>query len=181
MSEFEPEQQATIQRATLDDVEGYRGVQSRGWIDTYPNEAEGVSIEWVQTRAEGWMTPEALTDSKERLAKILEDPIRQPLFVARVGDSVIGMVHATTLDGIQRLEALYVDSAYRGKGVAQQLIDRVFQQIDPSLPVELEAVSYNDRAIRFYQKNGFEIIPGSEHLFKDVMPSIKMTRQGDPS
>lgn len=179
MSEFEPALRATIQRASLDDVEGYRGVQSRSWIDTYPNEAAGVSLEWVKTRAEGWMTPEAIATSKERVAQLLEDPEHQPLYVAKVGDAVVGMIHVTSLEGNQRLEALYVDKQYRGKGIAQQLVDQAFQKLDLTQPIVLEAASYDDRAIHFYQKNGFEIVPGSEHLYKDVMQSIKMIRIGE--
>ena len=179
MSEFEPNPQVTVQRATLDDVEGYRGVQSRGWIETYPNEEAGVPMEWVKRRAEGWMTPDALLDSKNRVARILEDPERQPLYVAKDGDTVVGMIHVTLLEGGQRLEALYVDKAYHGQGTAQQLVDQAFQDFDLTRPIVLEAVTYNDRAIRFYQKNGFEIVPGSEHLYKEMLPSITMIRQGD--
>jgi len=180
MSEFEPTLQPTIHSVTLDDLEGYRAVQARGWIDTYPSDAAGVSLDWVQARAEGWMTPEALADSRERLALILTDAGRQPLYVAKVREAVVGMIHVTNLETSgQRLEALYVDKEYRGQGVAQQLVDQAFLSFDLTQPITLEAASYNERAIRFYQKNGFEIRPGSEHLYKDVMPSITMIKPGE--
>ena len=44
--------------------------------------------------------------------------------------------------------------------------------------VLLEVVAYNTRAIRFYQKAGFAIIDGSEHLFMDTMPVVTMIRKG---
>ena len=90
------------------------------------------------------------------------------------------MIHVTNLETSgQRLEALYVDKEYRGQGVAQQLVDQAFLSFDLTQPITLEAASYNERAIRFYQKNGFEIRPGSEHLYKDVMPSITMIKPGE--
>jgi len=180
MSEFEPSPHPVIQPATLDDLEGYRTVQAQGWLDTYPNEAAGVSLEWVKSRAEGWLTPEALESSRERVTPILDDPVHQPLYVAKLDDRIIGMVHATNLEETgQHLDALYVDKNYHGQGIAQQLVDQVFTHFDLSQPVILGVVSYNQRAIRFYEKNGFEVIPGSEHLFRDVMPSINMIRQGE--
>ena len=181
MSELEPIPHATIQPATLDDVEGYRAVQARGWMETYPNEAAGVSLEWVKEQADGWMTPEALESSRDRVAKILADPVHQPLYIAKAGEDVVGMIHGSNYEAFgQRLEALYVDKQYHGQGVAQRLVDQLFKSFDLTQPVTLEVISYNDRAIHFYQKNGFEIVPGSDFLYKDVMPSITMIRQGEP-
>jgi len=181
MSELEPIPRAIIQPATLDDIKGYRAVQARGWIETYPNEAAGVSLEWVKEQADGWMTPEALVNSRDRVAKILADPVHQPLYIAKAGEDVVGMIHGSNYEAFgQRLEALYVDKQYHGQGVAQRLVDQLFKSFDLTQPVTLEVISYNDRAIHFYQKNGFEIVPGSDFLYKDVMPSITMIRQGEP-
>jgi len=43
-------------------------------------------------------------------------------------------------------------------------------------PVTLEVVRYNARAITFYQKHGFEMVPDSEHLYADTMPVVYMKR-----
>jgi len=165
-----------IETPTLDDVEGYRRVQARGWLDSYPNEDAGVSHEWVEGQTGNWLTPEALELSRERVQAILDDPQQKFLYVAKVGGKPVGMVHTTAVDGNQRLEALYVDKEFHGTGVAQELFDKAMTRLSPELPVTLEVIAYNERAQRFYSKNGFRIVPGSEHLYKGVMPSVVMVR-----
>lgn len=165
-----------IEKPTLDDVEGYRRVQARGWLDAYPNEEAGVSLEWVKQRTESWLTPKELELSRERVRAMLEDSEHQFLYVAKVKDQPVGMVCASKIDGNQRLEAIYIDKEYQGTGLAQELLDRGLANLNPKKPITLEVIAYNKRAQRFYQKNGFEIVPGSDHLYKDVMPSVVMVR-----
>lgn len=178
MPEFEPHPNVTISLVTLDDVAGYRAVQARGWMDTYPNEERGVPEAQVKETVESWMTPQALLDSKERVKKMLEDSEHNFLYVAKDGDKVVGMGCSTKNEDNQRLEALYVDKEYRSTGVAQALTDQILSHLDLTKPIKLETVAYNDRAIHFYEKYGFETAPDSEHMYKN-MPSIRMIRAGD--
>ena len=178
MSEFEPKPRPIIVEPTPYDVESYRRMQAREWVNTYENDAAGVTREWLEQVTNEWLTPEFLDKSRDRVARILEQPDAY-LYVAKVGEESVGMVSATTFEGNQRLEALYVDEAYHGTGTAQSLMDTAMAHFDLSRPVELETIVYNERAQRFYRKYGFEIVPGSEHMFKEIMPSIKMTRRGE--
>lgn len=177
MSEFESMPKPEIIVPALEDVESYRRMQAAAWNDTYPNEAAGVSEAWVKDTTESWLTPDALELSRERVAAILENE-NQFLYVAKAEDKCVGMVNTTNIGGHQRLEALYVDKRYRGTGVAQTLLDQAFSHLDMNQPITLEVIAYNERAQRFYQKNGFAIVPGSEHYYKDIMPSLKMIRPG---
>lgn len=43
--------------------------------------------------------------------------------------------------------------------------------------VHLGVVSYNQRAIAFYKKWGFEVVPDSEKLYDDLLPEIEMVRR----
>ena len=177
MSELQLQPTPVITPPTLEDVESYRRMQARGWLDAYPNEEAGVSQEWVEQITADWLTPEALEESRGRVAKILEDP-NSFLYVAKVGEDSVGMVNTTNVDGNQRLEAIYIDKNYYGTGLAQELLETGLSHLDLSKPVELEVIAYNDRAQAFYRRNGFEIVPGSEHFYKEVMPSLKMVRPG---
>lgn len=165
-----------IVKPTLDDVEGYRRVQARGWLDAYPNEQAGVPLEWVKQRTENWLTPEELELSRERVRAILEDSENQFLYVAKVENRPVGMVCASKIDDNQRLEAIYIDKEYQGTGLAQELLDTVLACLSSEKPITLEVISYNKRAQRFYEKNGFKVVPGSDHLYKEVMPSVVMVR-----
>ena len=75
--------------------------------------------------------------------------------IAEKDGEIVGLVHGSQSDGLQNLEALYVDKSEHGKGLAQDLMGLVDEWFDDTLPVKLGVASYNDRAIRFYEKYGF--------------------------
>ena len=58
-------------------------------------------------------------------------------------------------------------------------MQKIIEWSDPTKPIELGVVTYNARARAFYKKWGFEEIPGSETLFDNKIPEIKMIRKGD--
>lgn len=175
--EHEQPVKPTIEDTTLADIAGLRRVQAQGWNQTYPNEEVGVSAEFIKNRTDSWMTPEGMQRSEEVLAPIFESPNHLHK-VAKLNGEIVGLVHASKLDH-QHLEALYIQDDQRGTGLAQRMIDEVLNFLDRTKPIVLEVVTYNDRAIRFYQKNGFEILPGSEKLFAKVIPTVDMIRTGD--
>lgn len=170
--------QPAIVIPTLDDVESYRRMQAASWVDTYPNEEAGVPYEWVKAYTETWLTPEALAASRERVKGVLENP-NSTLLIAKVGNKSVGMINVTREEGEQELEAIYVDRDYHGTGLSQRLIDAAFATLDLTNPVKVNVVAYNKRAQGFYEKNGFVAIPGSEHLYKEKLPTIDMIREGD--
>ncbi|MFJ3486822.1 GNAT family N-acetyltransferase [Pseudomonas sp. NPDC090202] len=59
-------------------------------------------------------------------------------------------------DHARELTRCYVSAAEHGTGAAQLLMDRSLEQ--QTGPVRLTVNETNDRAIRFYQRNGFEIV-----------------------
>jgi GNAT superfamily N-acetyltransferase len=79
--------------------------------------------------------------------------------------------------GIQHVGSLYVDKNWHGKGVGAALMQKVIEWFDPTKPIELGVAVYNERAKAFYRKWGFEEIPGSESLFADKIPEIRMVRK----
>lgn len=168
----------TIRNTTLDDIVPLRTMHGKSWRDTYPNKEHGVSKEWVEQRTAAWLTPEGIAGSIEHSQAIYGKPEHFHQ-IALDGDTVVGIVHASKLNGKQHLAALYVDSAYKGTGLAHQLMQRAFDWFDLTKPVDLEVAIYNDRAKAFYKKYGFEEVPGTEELFAEVIPVITMVRKGD--
>lgn len=175
--EREPLANVTVREAVVEDVVALRSMQQASWRATYPNEAEGVSKEWVYDRTEKWLTPEWIAESTRRLEKVISDPT-QFYRLAEVDGEIMGFVHASTdLDKSKYLEAIYTSPDTFGRGVGAQLMDQAIEWAGESDFI-LEVASYNQRASRFYEKYGFYKIPGSEHLFADVMPSVFMKRPG---
>jgi ribosomal protein S18 acetylase RimI-like enzyme len=167
-----------IRPTTIDDIPKMRIMHARSWRDTYPNEEHGVSKEWVEERTARWLTPEALEDSRVRFGPVYNDP-RHFHRIALKDGQVVGIVHGSKNDKGQHLEAIYIDKELYGTGLAKRLMEQVLEWFDRSLPIALEAVTYNERAKAFYRKYGFEEKTGSEHLFAEKMPVIVMERKGE--
>jgi ribosomal protein S18 acetylase RimI-like enzyme len=178
-----PEYEASsikIVRPTLDDVEKYRHVQGQEWLKVYPNDEANVSFEWVDAQVKAMLSEKALAVSRNRVRSLLQDNQHNFLYVAKDDDgAVYGMVYGIERDKKQELMAIYVDSDYHGTGVGQQLLDKVCKKFDAAEPILVEVADYNDRAIKFYQKNGFVAVPDSNHLFEENIPSIYMVRPGE--
>lgn len=166
-----------IRQATPEDVVKIRTMHAQAWRDTYPSEENGVSAEWVRDVTEQWLEPNKMNESIEKLSAVFSDST-QFYRSAWVRDEVIGFIHLLTReDGCKLLAALYVDKDYHGSGVAHELMAQAMDFIGDD-DTELEVATYNGRAIRFYEKYGFEI----DHdggLFKGKIPCLIMTRRGE--
>lgn len=168
--------QFEIREASPGDAVKTRKMQAESWLATYPNDENGVSYQWVKERTDGWLTADRLEESKSIFAKVISDPT-QFYRLATAGDRVVGFVHAKTNDdSTKELEAIYTDPETFGSGLAQRLMHRADQWLD-GVETTLAVASYNVRAIRFYEKNGFKVMDNPIIMFKDKIPLIKMLRE----
>jgi len=171
-------QDIIIRDTTLEDLLPLRTMHGQSWRDTYPNEAAGVSRAWVEERTARWITPEGIAESKEKMKGTYGHPDHFNK-IALNGDKVVGVVHASKTLEKQHLQALYIAKEYYGTGLAQRLMEAALKWIDPHRPIDLQVVTYNERAKAFYRKFGFEEVPGTEEKYADVLPAITMERKGD--
>jgi len=59
--------------------------------------------------------------------------------------------------GHPELQRFYVDSAYHGKGVANEMMEEVVKRLSGYKWIWLGVWEHNPRAIRFYTRHGFEV------------------------
>jgi ribosomal protein S18 acetylase RimI-like enzyme len=170
-----PKHEFVVRKPTLDDVENIRRMHAQAWLDTYPNKEADVPYEWVKERTDSWLTTEALEKSREHFSDVFENP-KHFYRVAVVDDRIVGLVHGLVQDGHKHLGALYLDKKYHGAGLSHQLMGQVDEWFGND-EVDLEVVSYNHRAIKFYQKYGFQITDKENELFGGKMPNITMVRK----
>ncbi len=174
--EHESQLTYTIEPMQAEDVEPATRMRLESWLATYVNDERGVTREWIEERSEEQLRPERIQQGIERL----NIPGRA-CYVARSSQG--GIIGSTTpyIDevGVQHVGSLYVDERFHGKGVGRQLMQKVIEWSDPTKPLELGVATYNERAKAFYRKWQFEEIPGSETLFDNKIPEIKMIRKGD--
>jgi ribosomal protein S18 acetylase RimI-like enzyme len=59
-------------------------------------------------------------------------------------------------EAMPEINWLIVAPEWQGKGVAHRLIERVLAEVGEGVPVQLGVIHFNERAVAFYRKFGFE-------------------------
>lgn len=169
----------TVRDATESDVPAILKMHAQSWLDTYPNEDAGVTREWVEAKVGRWASYENLEKRREFIRERKDDPNAIYKIAENDTGDIVGIIAPFRNEETQRVGAIYVDKAYHGSGLAQQLMDEIITWSDRSRPLELEVASYNERAKSFYGKYGFKEVQGSEHLAYEIIPVVTMIRKGD--
>lgn len=162
---------------TIDDAEGLAIVAYQSWIDTYPNDDLGISMEYIRKLREHWTSEDGIRRIRERIKRLDSDTD----FFLRVAKdskgSVVGFIDGIKSDEAYELQDLFTFESTHGSGLGAQLWESFRSWVDPQKPIQLSVVPYTERAPAFYKKKGFLEIPGSESFYKDtILPTIKMER-----
>lgn len=144
--EMKPE----VRVATLTDAPDIARIQHESWLATYVNEGEKIRredlldyLKDIPSRVDRW---------KDR---ILRKAGEREIFVLRGGDRVIGFCQVERRPKVGHVNALYLDPASAHRGFGSQLLQKGIDWLGNEHPLELEVASYNESAIRFYERNGF--------------------------
>ena len=149
----EGEPQIKIVPATSEDVRGATEVYYKTWLATYPNEVAGVTTEDVETQFKGAFTPDGLAERTERM---VHPPENRSFFLAKDGDKVVGVCSVTRHPDKNQLQSIYVLPEYQRKGVGALLWQEAQTHFDADKDIVASVVAYNENAIEFYQRLGFE-------------------------
>jgi ribosomal protein S18 acetylase RimI-like enzyme len=160
-----------IRKATLEDAGRITEITRSAWLETYPNQEYGISLEMVseifvdmKKIEEGWR------------ATIEQDTTRLYTFVCET-ESVIGYIRAVRNGDYGFIRALYVDPQFQGQGGGSLLLKKMLEVFNDTKIVWLKVRVFNTPAIAFYHNHGFNIYDtvldslGSLHC-----PSFKMHR-----
>jgi len=169
----------TIRDANEADVPAVLAMHAQSWLDTYPNEAAGITYEWVEKKLGRWSSEESIEKRRDTIRKCKGNP--DALYRVAVSNQgeIVGIIAPFRNEATQRVGAIYVAKAYQGTGLAQKLMDQIIAWADPHRPLELEVASYNERAKAFYRKYGFEEVTDSEHVVHEMIPVVTMIRKGE--
>lgn len=175
--EKEPQPKFVVDKMSADDVAPATLMRFNCWLDTYINQEHNITPEWIEECYSLQFSEAVIAKRQERLLDI----DHHAGWVAK--DSHGEIIGSTTPfvddDGKQDVGSLYVNKEWRGRGVADELMQKSMNWFDKTRPIELCVVDYNERAKAFYQKWGFEEIPNSVYVTADKIPTVKMIRKGD--
>lgn len=137
--------------ATAEDAKNIVRIQRAAWLATYPNETAGITSDMIEVR---------FSDSADRVRKwqkTIEDPLSK-MWVIKSDDGVVGFCGVLEGEKENQLASLYVAPDQQNCGIGGKLLENALAYLGKDKDVVLDVVSYNDRAIGFYKRHGFEIV-----------------------
>ncbi len=145
-----------------EDMEDLFHITRETWLDTYPNEKYGIKYEEIEKKF------------KKRVSK-KQNTGKTKTWVIEINNKIVGF--ASVRDE-NILGAIYVLPKYQRKGAGEALMKRVLKYYENSKEIFVKTAVYNKKAINFYKKFGFEIIPNSEETHEGAIkiPTITMKR-----
>jgi len=162
-----------IEPVGLSDLDAIVKVQQASWQYTYPSPENGVTQQWVDEFTARFNTEHI----KDRLKTYDGEPGNMLYIVAKQSTgSVCGFLYADKNGEYNELRAIYIDPKYIGKGVGALLMQEFIDWSLKDKSSRLDVVSYNDRAIGFYEHYGFKKTSKKIPPYFDVMPSLEMIR-----
>ena len=177
MSNFELLQQISIQKITINEVEALQAISRLTFYETFA----AVNTEENMSR---YLENDL---SLERLSEELSNPYSE-FYLASLENEVIGYLKINcesaqterkTANSLE-IERIYVRKEFQGKNIGQLLLANAFQiaKEKGNENVWLGVWEENKRAIRFYQKFGFEEF--DKHIFmlgEDAQTDILMRKK----
>jgi GNAT superfamily N-acetyltransferase len=172
----------TIERALPEDAEAVSELLRQTWLATYPNAKAGITEEDIRLRTEG-ENGERIPQNVENWRKRIEsDDGSVAVFVARTDGKVLGMAALGIIDGKRKIGAMYVLPEAQGKGVGSILMQNALEWHGDKEDIYLLVASYNQNAIDFYKRFGFEQtdtpIVDEGNVYGDThIPEIEMIKR----
>lgn len=165
---------------TLEDAAPIGPMHLQSWIETYQNPELGIDEVWIKENV-GYVADASGTEFRTDLfEKVIagDDNVFYRVVKDKDGE-VVGFAHAVKYDDaekLSRLEALYTLERVQGQGLGSKLMQEMLDWLGDEKPVCLQAISYNQHAIEFYERYGFALT-GNKEVFKEPMEVVEMVKK----
>jgi len=169
-----------IRKAKPEDVLGLHNVYYITWLDTYPNQEFNITKEDIIFKYESRLDPEKLVERKEKISKIGKNEV---LLLVEKDGVVVAVCNAVQDDVCNELRSIYVLPEHQGRRLGWNLWAEAKKIFDPKKETLVKVASYNEKAINFYKKIGFEstgeIIFDEKFKMRNgaIIPELKMIRR----
>lgn len=146
-----------IELAVPEDAEAIMLIKRARWLDTYVSEESGVTEQDIYKKFSDADLAKGIENWRKGIANVA-DKSRKEVFVAKLNGKVVGYTSPCIElpSGRRRIDSLYVAKEAESMGAGSALIRKAIDWHGRSQDIYLEVVTYNTRAIAFYEHHGFE-------------------------
>lgn len=122
-----------------------------------------VMASWVSTYGPLMGEERAAAEAGKRyrpdmIAADLARPHSESFVAEAVEGPIVGYAYAKVAKGVLWLDRLHVSAQHRGRGLGSALLHAVIANYVGEPSISLEVIKGNDRAVLFYQREGFAIL-----------------------
>lgn len=152
----------------------------KSWKETYVIPESGLTEAMVDDLLGHLLTNTEFR--KNTISSSLEKP--DEVFYRVVKNSngeIVGFMHGSKNEETNELEGIYLLDEVKGHGTGGALMEEFLAWINKNKPTHLEVFSFNERALSFYTKYGFEKMNKPVQRWKGLLPFIEMMRPADES
>lgn len=167
----------TIRDTKKSDIQAITSLLLVSWLDTYVNEDLGITRDYLLERQMKYLTYDFYTnDCKYEYFQNVKDNLH--IVAEDKNQIIVGFLHCRRFDNKQIIDGIYLLPEFKGSGLAQEFAKRFEDWEDKTMDTEVGVAEYNDRAIRFYKKLGFEP-NGVKYKIRDKIPCIDMVKKNE--
>jgi len=150
----------------------------KSWKETYVTSESGLTEEMVDELLGHMLTNTEFR--KNTISNSLENPDKVLYRVVKNSQGeIVGFMHGSKNEETNELEGIYLLDEVKGHGIGGALMEEFLAWINKNKPTHLEVFSFNERALSFYTKYGFEKMDKPVQMWKDILPFIEMMRPAD--
>jgi GNAT superfamily N-acetyltransferase len=177
---MEQEPAFNIEPPQLGDEEGIGPMHIKAWKESYLNPELGVTEEWIDEVIGHFAVD--FTHRRNTIVEALANP-DQVLYrvVKNANGEIVGFLHGTKGEEFNELEGIYILNEAKKTGTGGRLMAEFLDWADKEKPCHLGVFSFNEDALGFYKRYGFEKTDKPEGLHKEKMPFIEMVRPAEES
>ncbi len=149
-------------RPTLEsDIEEIVDINHRAWLKAYVNEEHDITVEDIENK--DWS--QKLQRWQDKFRKDAVDN-SFTYFVAEKNGQIVGFIILKNDPQApwNQPHALYVDPNFQNQGVGSRLMDKAVEYFGNQKDMIADVVSYNNQAIKFYEKLGFKYLEKAENF-----------------
>lgn len=171
-----------IRKIKPEDILALHNVYFLTWLDIYPNKEFNITAEDIIHKYEQRLTPEKIAESRERILQAKENELK---LLLEYNGEVVALCNVTKGQEYNQLQAIYVLPKYQRLGFGSSLWREAKKFLDPNKETIVHVATYNDKAIKFYERIGFI---SANKIFSDerfkmrngaIIPELEMLRPAD--
>ncbi len=161
-----------IRISVPDDIFAIRRVVRTTWINTYPNEELGITVDDIMDKFKDDDVLSSRKKIEKRKERYKDKNCRT--WVAECDGEVVAFCSSSYEEENGRVNAIYVLPEYQRDGIGGKLMSEALNWLSGAKVVFINVVEYNLKAVAFYKKHGFSET-GKRGCFDDAasLPSGK--------